>query len=276
MKPPKTIPELVWRRMPLAKQRLFLEGPTTSGHNGLISAVTTLAFELRLHGMSLEEVATALQDIPFTPGTTPEWRARKQIPAVVAWAFGEPQRLSGCPQTSSGYSKMRDSFADYCDATCRASCKLRQSVLAPEALVADSEYRHVLESLVWMSGRQSGLGEGPRRVWIILASMTVLQQTEQLTVSTAYLTHCMRGSIPYSTLARHLKTLRDIGLVEYLGKGRYRLPCLARAEVEKLEKKLGCDYEARWNRIAANYNSLKKAEEWPTWDAFVEVYGEQG
>jgi hypothetical protein len=45
IRPPQEIRATVWDRIPLAKRRLLLEGPLSSGHAGLQSAVITLASE---------------------------------------------------------------------------------------------------------------------------------------------------------------------------------------------------------------------------------------
>jgi hypothetical protein len=270
VKPPDTIPPSAWRSMPLAKRKLLLEGPLTSGHGALISAVTTLAFELRLQGLSQEATLDALKDIPFVAGKTPERKVRKQIPAVIAWVYRQEQRLSGCPETSEGASKMRDSFSGYCDAECQASCRLRRAVKSPEALLAESPYGDTLESLLWMSGRQGGLGEGPKRVWVTMAAMAVVQESERISASTNYLTHRLGGTIQRRTLARNMQKLRIAGLLVLVGgqRGTYEVPMLSSDELRALETRLGVDYSAKWNRIEASHDSLRKAEEWPTWDVF--------
>jgi hypothetical protein len=137
-------------------------------------------------------------------------------------------------------------------------------------IVEDSHYRDTFRSLLWMSGRQGGLGEGPKRLWVTLASMAVTQQTEVVAASTAYLTHRLGGRTQYRTLARQMKKLRDAGLIIMVNahRGTYSVPVLLDDELAALEARLGVDVQAKWNRIEANHMSLRKAEGFPTWDVF--------
>ena len=47
MKRPAVIPRNIWRQLPLAKQRLAVEGPTDRHHGGIRDAAIVLAAELR-------------------------------------------------------------------------------------------------------------------------------------------------------------------------------------------------------------------------------------
>ena len=43
---------------------------------------------------------------------------------------------------------------------------------------------------------------------------------------------------------------------------------LSSDKLRALEAHLGVEFSAKWNRIEASHDSLRKAELWPTWDVF--------
>ncbi len=275
MKPTTGIPESVWGRIPLAKRRLALEGPLDAGTEAVKSACITLASELYTQGVEQDVARTACLAMPFTTGTTSRRDVERQIPRFVAFAYRKPlPLLSGCPTVSESPSPMRNSFSGYCDAECQATCLIRRARTAPEAVLVGTDYYETLISPLWLSGRQGGV-KPAKQVWTLLASMAVMDQNEEIQASIGYLVNRMKGTIPYQTLYRQTRLLRDHRLLVLTNsrEGVYCVPALSHDELSELEGRLGVDFEASWNAKDARLRQLRRNEEWPTFDLAVELAG---
>lgn len=282
MTPPKGIPQNVWRRVPVAKQRLLLEGPPYSGHDALRMAVIVFAAELCSHDVPEETALALCLEMPFIPGATPERNVRKQIPAFVKWAYSPPDDiplLTGCPRAATRYGttdsnrgRLKGIFEPYCDGDC-FPCPIFLARGAPELSLVRSKYEPLLLSRIWMPANQGGLSGETRVVWIALAALAQDSGQEVVEASRNYLVHRLGGKIQARTISRRLKRLEEHGLIQTINRQRgwRRILPLTDTALAELEARLGVVEVAKWNRIEANWDSLRKAIDAPKWDIRDEI-----
>ncbi len=265
-----------WKRMPLAKRRLLTDGPLTPGRDAFRLAVVAIAAELRLQGVEQEAAEGICAGMPFTEGATPRRKVVKSVKTWVQWAYHPPDGqpiLSGCPRTgrtsgSERSSRLRSTFADHCDTACAQSCPAMRLHAMPELALIGTAYEATLLSRIWMSKKAGGLGPEARQVYAILASIAVVERSEKVHASSGYVCRRLGGEWPAATLRRRLTRLRHHGLIKTLNKhtGLHWIPPLSDEALAALEDTLGVNEAARWNVIEANWDSLRKAELWPTWE----------
>jgi DNA-binding transcriptional ArsR family regulator len=274
-----------WQRLvPHAKRRILTDGPPFTGHDALRIAVIVVAAELASLDVSEQDALTICASIPFTPGRTPESRVRKQIPAFVRWAYSPPDGipiLTGCPRAADRYGstdsprgRLKAIFEPYCDDDC-FPCPIFLARSTPELTLIGSKYEPLLISHIWMSHRQGGLGAETRQVWMTLAAIAEASGQDVIEASSHYIAHRLGGKVASRTVRHHLSRLGSHGLVEttHRKKGWRRIVAFDQAAVDALEQTLGVLEAARWNRVEANWDSLRKAIEAPEWDVAAELAG---
>ena len=139
----------------------------------------------------------------------------------------------------------------------------------PELALMGTAYEPTIMSKLWMSGKAGGLGYETRQVYAILASMAIMERSEKVRASGTYLTRRLGGEWPAVTVRKHMAKLREHGLITTMNKhvALHWIPPMSENALAALLVKLGVNEAAKWNVIEANWDSLRKAEEWPSWDA---------
>lgn len=267
----------VWTKIPLAKRRLLAYGPLSPGRASFQTACVVIAAELALHGIEQEVAVTACEDMPFTADTTPREKVLKSVAAWVKWAYHPPSGtpiMSGCPRsgrTSGGVdtSRMRDSFRAYCEGGCQMTCSSFRLNAMPELNLVGTAYESAIISHLWMPVQSAGgLGSEARRLYAIIASMAVAEGSDKVRAASTYLIRRVGGDMSSRTVRHHLAKLKQHGLIRTLNKhtALIYVPPLSDDQLSRLLAQLGVHDAARWNVIAANHESLRKAEEFPSWD----------
>jgi hypothetical protein len=246
--PPKTIPSAAWLRMPLAKRRLAAEGPADAGTDAARYAAITVAAELRLHGLSEEEAWAVVREMPFTTGSTPRHRVKKQLRRSVAFAYHPPdgqQILSGCCQdprprigTATGRT-LRPTFAAYCDEECARTCPMLRAIRNPGGALAGTDYEPLDLSDVWTHG--TGLGLAGRRVWRTLALLALARGTDEIEGASRYVCLKLEGALGDRHIRTLLARMHALGIVTLLNKrtALRRVHVLDTDAVVELEVRLG-------------------------------------
>lgn len=272
---PRGIPQATWERMPLAKRRLVAYGPMTPGRDALRTAVIVIAAELALQAVPQDVAEKVCLTMDFETGATARSKLRKSIPDWVKWAYhpksGTPV-LSGCPQTGRTGSeqgrKLREAFEGYCNDGCALTCASFKLNRMPELNLLGTDYEAILTSALWMPAQSGGLGSETKQLYAIVASSAVAESTNTVQASSTYLTSRVYGQYSSRSIRRYMARLRKHGLVRLMNKhtGEYWIEPMSMDALTTLCATLGVTEAARWNVIEANYESLRKAEEWPTWD----------
>jgi hypothetical protein len=275
IKPPKGIPLHIWDRIPLAKRRLLTYGPMTPGRDAFRDAVVAVAAELSLHGITEEVAVRICRKMPFVTGATSDLRVRRGTTAFVRWAYhakdGEPV-YSGCPRIThtSGNeetSRMRGAFEPFCDAECAATCAAFAYNVMPETKLLGTEYFPAISSAIWTSPRQGGLDKDARTIYAVMASIAVATKSDTVWASANYITQRLDGALNTRMIGRRIVQLRSHNLLVLRNKhrGEYWVPVPSPEFLEALEVRLGVSEARRWNRREAAWQSLRKAEMFPTW-----------
>jgi hypothetical protein len=246
--PPKSISPAAWARMPLAKRRLAVEGPTAVGTDAARHAATAVAAELRLHGVTEEEAWAVVREMPFTTGTTPRHKVKKQLRRSVAFAHHPPdgqEILSGCCQdprpragTMSG-GTLRRTFAAYCDEECARTCPMLRAIRNPGGALAGTVYEPLDLSDVWTHG--TGLGLAGHRVWRTLALLALARGTNEIEGASRYVCLKLEGALGDRHIRTLLARMHAHGIVTLLNKrtSLRRVHALDANAVAELEERLG-------------------------------------
>jgi DNA-binding transcriptional ArsR family regulator len=273
-KPPPGIDRQTWRKVPLAKRRLIVEGPLDRDHPGIFDAALIIAAELRLQGVPEDVALEVVRAMPLDVPPQKQHRERRQFPKAVNWAYnpsdGIPvytgcprgERHSGAPQTS----RLRQRFERYCDDDCAKTCRIRQGGAIPAAVLIDSPFWNVLQSSIWAK-----LGPGARLVYERLASLAALNPDgaeRPVWAARRYLAGKLGYTIPQSTITDHLAKLRSLGLIDLVNKrrGHYIVSALTDAQVNGLESFLRTSRLVKQREQEAKLETLAYSEWTYDWD----------
>lgn len=275
MKRPAPIPTNVWRQLPLAKQRLAVEGPTQRDHGGTRDAVIVLAAELRIAGATQEEALEVVREMPLDVPPNKERHYRKQYAAFVAWVYDPPDGipiLTGCPRSKSRSqaqqtSRLRSTFKPYCDAECAKTCPIRRGGAVPATALLGSPFENVWGSSLWASTQ---LGMEGKAIYERLASLAAVGKTaeEPVWASRRYIASRLGYQVTQTTITRRLTVMASLGLIALTNKrkGLYTVHKLTDEQVVELEAFLGTREKVTDRERDAKLESLAFAEWAWEWD----------
>lgn len=239
-----------WNRMPLSKRRLATLGPLVAGRDAARMTAIVIAAECAAVGIPYDVMLHICLNISFTTGQTNRHRVVRQLPQAAAYGYEPPNGqpiLTGCcrdPRTSSGALmgvKLRSYMAPYCDGACAASCPMLKAVRTPGQSIMDTDYRHIVESDLWMYG--SGYGQVGQAAYVQLALLASLATDRTVEATASYMTLKLDGQYSLVAVKRALRKLHDDGLALIVGYNERRpkrlLPVLSPEALEKLETRLG-------------------------------------
>jgi hypothetical protein len=239
-----------WNRMPLSKRRLAALGPLVAGREAARLAAIIVAAECAAQGIPYDVALHLCLNLNFTTGQTPRRLVVRQLPSAAEFGYAPPNGrpiLTGCcrdPKPRSGAplgSKLRSYMAPYCDGACAASCPMLKAVRNPEQAVADTDYRAVAESDLWM--HQRGYGQVGRLAYEQLALLATLTTDQIVPATSTYVAMRLGGQFNHEVVRRVLKRLSEDGVapvVETVDQVPHRhVPVLTVDDVRALEQRLG-------------------------------------
>ena len=285
-KPLPGIERDTWRKLPLAKQRLAAEGPLETGHGAARDAVLIVAAELRLHGVTENTAAQAVQAIPLADTPGKQRHMRRQFPEFVRWAYNPPDGLpvlTGCPKAPrhsnmTGMSRLRERFAPYCDDACGRTCRIRRACNAPATALIESPFENVWNSTLWVRG--AGLGPGGRDVYEVVAALAANSPDHEEPVQAAsrWIATRLGHIVGQSNVRDLLKKMDSLGLVtcEDRRQGLYRVRPLTDGQIAQLEAHLGTAEKVAERQRDVEREWLGHREWLNAWDDAEELVGGTG
>jgi hypothetical protein len=238
----------LWGGAAPAKRRLALEGPLDPGTDAARRAAIVVAAELKVQGAPIETAQAIVQEMPFTPGNTPERKVRRQLIRSVRWAYNPPDGqpvLTGCcrdtrPHCRTQTARLRQVFEPYCDEECERSCPMLRASRNPVGSLHGTPYEPIIVSDIWTNSG-GGFGTNGERVYALIAGLAVVSGTDKIRVSSRFLTMKLEGRITSSQIRRILKKMGECGLVPLLYRptALRHVPALTLEEIVSLEKRLG-------------------------------------
>jgi hypothetical protein len=229
--------------MPRAKRRLAEEGPPNREPRTATDAAFTLAAELRLRRLP-EDAARKLAEA--MPGVPPQTRRRLAAQVHAAYHPHDGRTiLTGCPRDnrprsgSLGTSRLRETFASYCDEECARTCPILRAIRSPGRTLQGTAYEALDRSDVWAHG--GGLSAAGHTVYRLLATMAVTTGDELVLASANYL--CLKSDGTYTPqhIGKMLTKLDRLGIATLVDKrtGLRRVRALDEEAVLALERELG-------------------------------------
>lgn len=256
--------EEAWKKMPLSKRRLIVDGPTDVGRSAARLAAFIIGAECRAQGVPLAVAEKLAAEMPFVADTTPARKVKKQLPLAARKGYHPPdggQLLTGCcrdPRGASGPSTTRTMMAPYCDSGCAASCPMLRAIRLPERAISDTEYAHIDASELWLHG--GGYGEAGRQTYQQLAMLALLDPERNVRATSTYLCAKLSGRYTADHLRTILRRFHEDGLAPIIEKKAAdhivrNVPVLCPERVRTLEQRLGVAGKRASNIRAARNSS---------------------
>lgn len=250
-----------------AKQKLATHGVTAAGTDEARFAALVVAAELRLQGVSEDDAQRTVARMPVL-GASPPRRLLRQMQNSVNRAYtADPPFLSGCcrdprPRTGSAFtSKLRGTFAAYCDDECARTCSMLRAIRNPDRSLLTTPYEPLERSNLWLNG--GGLGNAGQLAFRLIAQLAVALDTTDVQASGNYI--CMKSNGAYSPqhLRKALGKLHDEGIVTLLDRrtGLRRVHARDETWIAAKEQELGVHGKRERNVAEAR----KHSDEYRDW-----------